>query len=412
MRRSALSEARGSRDCLRGKNLRTIYGARGEAMRDVFIDRPERRALAPSARICSNDAQPSGAQARHDQSYRHRRDRQGSAAWRTDLRHLERSAGGTGWNGRGTAARLQRPVVDLHYRGDLRRRAHAHVGGGVFGHPVLPCLQLFFHPSAIHVFHLRAPGRGDRGDVPRCSAHLRTPCQSTSRAGAAVAGRQFPGLGAAAARSTPHGGRRRERGRARDNPGAARGARGRSAGFHRGRRFREARRRGPGRRSEALDPILQTAMGRCWANLQAGGDGSVDEDLRDLSWHCLPLALRGRALGVACLRFPVPLPQLAPEQSQLLEAMLRDLAQALARTRLVRQLEAARVQGETERLRAALLSSVSHDLRSPLSTIIGSAESLSALPRQAVGRRPGGIGRRTSSAKASDSTATSRTCWT
>jgi len=34
------------------------------------------------------------------------------------------------------------------------------------------------------------------------------------------------------------------------------------------------------------------------------------------------------------------------------------------------------VRAETERLRAALLSSVSHDLRSPLSTIIGSAESL------------------------------------
>ncbi len=133
-----------------------------------------------------------------------------------------------------------------------------------------------------------------------------------------------------------------------------------------------------GGEARRFDPILQTAMGRCWANLQAGGDGSVDEDLRDLSWHCLPLALRGRALGVACLRFPVPLPQLAPEQSQLLEAMLRDLAQALARARLVRQLEAARVQGETERLRAALLSSVSHDLRSPLSTIIGSAESLVA----------------------------------
>ena len=76
------------------------------------------------------------------------------------------------------------------------------------------------------------------------------------------------------------------------------------------------------------------------------------------------------------------MPQLPAEKAQLIEAMLRDLAQALARARLVHQLEEARVQGESERLRAALLSSVSHDLRSPLSTIIGSAESLSVYRNQ------------------------------
>ena len=43
-----------------------------------------------------------------------------------------------------------------------------------------------------------------------------------------------------------------------------------------------------------------------------------------------------------------------------------------------RDLEAARVDSETERLRTALLSSVSHDLRSPLASVIGSATSLSA----------------------------------
>ena len=58
--------------------------------------------------------------------------------------------------------------------------------------------------------------------------------------------------------------------------------------------------------------------------------------------------------------------------------MVRGIADALARTQLVDPARGARVQGETERLRAALLSSVSHDLRSPLATIIGSAESLAA----------------------------------
>ena len=46
------------------------------------------------------------------------------------------------------------------------------------------------------------------------------------------------------------------------------------------------------------------------------------------------------------------------------------------RSQLFEALEAARAGAETDRLRAALLSSVSHDLRSPLSAMIGAAESL------------------------------------
>lgn len=127
-----------------------------------------------------------------------------------------------------------------------------------------------------------------------------------------------------------------------------------------------------------IDSSLQAAVDRCWSRLHSGSDENNNPDPGlELSWHCLPLSLRQRPLGVVCLRFPAPLPQLPTALAQLADAMVRDLAQALARARLVRQLEAARVQGEAERLRAALLSSVSHDLRSPLSTIIGSAESLS-----------------------------------
>jgi two-component system sensor histidine kinase KdpD len=76
------------------------------------------------------------------------------------------------------------------------------------------------------------------------------------------------------------------------------------------------------------------------------------------------------------LRFPEDAPRAGPEQARLIEAMADDIAQAVVRTRLVADLEDARVSGETERLRSALLSSVSHDLRSPLASIIGAAESL------------------------------------
>jgi len=62
--------------------------------------------------------------------------------------------------------------------------------------------------------------------------------------------------------------------------------------------------------------------------------------------------------------------------------MVQDIGQALERARLADELEGARVQGETERLRNALLSSVSHDLRSPLASMIGSAGTLSSYGEQ------------------------------
>ncbi len=125
------------------------------------------------------------------------------------------------------------------------------------------------------------------------------------------------------------------------------------------------------------DPALQRSLSRFLQKAHGDAAGAAPE-LADLSWHCLPVQLHARLLAVACLRFPLPLPQIPAVQAQLVQAMLRDLAQALARARLVHQVEQVRVLGESERLRAALLSSVSHDLRSPLSTIIGSAESLLA----------------------------------
>ncbi|RBC98041.1 histidine kinase, partial [Xanthomonas oryzae pv. oryzae] len=83
-------------------------------------------------------------------------------------------------------------------------------------------------------------------------------------------------------------------------------------------------------------------------------------------------------LGVAALRFRQGVQRPGLEQRRLAEAMVEDIGQAALRTRLVADLEGARVSGETERLRSALLSSVSHDLRSPLASMIGSASSLAS----------------------------------
>ncbi len=121
---------------------------------------------------------------------------------------------------------------------------------------------------------------------------------------------------------------------------------------------------------------VQAAAAADWSLAHQHLAGRSTDTLQGSAWWCVPMIVGERALGVVCMRFAEYVDRLRPEQSTLAQAMVQDLAQTLARTRLVTQLEAARVQAETELLRAALLSSVSHDLRSPLSSIIGSAESL------------------------------------
>ena len=70
----------------------------------------------------------------------------------------------------------------------------------------------------------------------------------------------------------------------------------------------------------------------------------------------------------------------------LLEALRAQVASGLERARLADEAQQARVAVEAERLRSTLLSSVSHDLRTPLATITGAASSCSRTPRSAPTR--------------------------
>ena len=70
------------------------------------------------------------------------------------------------------------------------------------------------------------------------------------------------------------------------------------------------------------------------------------------------------------------------DRRDLAQAMAQDIALALERARLAEELQQARVEGETERLRNAMLSSVSHDLRSPLASMIGAADTLAMYETQ------------------------------
>jgi two-component system sensor histidine kinase KdpD len=92
----------------------------------------------------------------------------------------------------------------------------------------------------------------------------------------------------------------------------------------------------------------------------------------------MPLTSTGRALGVLGLRPNRRDPPLDPEQRHLLDTFATQTAIALERAMLAEQAQRAKVEVETERLRVSLLSSVSHDLRTPLASIAGSASVLLA----------------------------------
>jgi two-component system sensor histidine kinase KdpD len=90
----------------------------------------------------------------------------------------------------------------------------------------------------------------------------------------------------------------------------------------------------------------------------------------------IPLMAAGAAFGtlMAVRRRDAPPP--SEEEMRLLEGCAQQAAAAIERARLSRQAEGSRLDAEANQLRAALFSSVSHDLRTPLSSIKASVTSL------------------------------------
>jgi two-component system, OmpR family, sensor histidine kinase KdpD len=69
-------------------------------------------------------------------------------------------------------------------------------------------------------------------------------------------------------------------------------------------------------------------------------------------------------------------PLLTPEQQRLFDALIDQAALAVDRVRLAADADRTKLALEADRLRSALLTSISHDLRTPLAAIIGAAGTL------------------------------------
>lgn len=90
----------------------------------------------------------------------------------------------------------------------------------------------------------------------------------------------------------------------------------------------------------------------------------------------LPLTSSHRTHGAIAFRVADVSRLLEPDQRRLLEACANQLALALERDRLAIEAAEARIQAESESVRSSLLSSVSHDLKTPLAAIAGASGSL------------------------------------
>lgn len=125
---------------------------------------------------------------------------------------------------------------------------------------------------------------------------------------------------------------------------------------------------------DELDDKSAAAAEWAWAHGKIAGRGSAT--LPVALWLFIPLKTGRGPAGILGVQMTEDADMPSPEQMRLLETLADQAAVAVERTILVSDIETARVATERERLRSALLSSLSHDLRTPLVSIMGAASSL------------------------------------
>ena len=127
---------------------------------------------------------------------------------------------------------------------------------------------------------------------------------------------------------------------------------------------------------DTLDAADLAAANWSWGKNHAAGRGA--DTLPGAKRLFLPMQTGRGAVGVIGIDRDEPGPILTPDQHRLLDALADQAALAIERVNLVEDVDRARLATETDRLRAALLTSISHDLRTPLASILGSATSLTS----------------------------------
>jgi len=113
---------------------------------------------------------------------------------------------------------------------------------------------------------------------------------------------------------------------------------------------------------------------RVWQTHMAAGRGAPT--FPDSTGLYLPLIASRGAIGVLAIFPDDPRRFDDPDQLYFLDAFASQVAASVERAELAREADRRQAEVEAEQLRNALLSSVSHDLRTPLAVITGSASTL------------------------------------
>jgi two-component system sensor histidine kinase KdpD len=125
---------------------------------------------------------------------------------------------------------------------------------------------------------------------------------------------------------------------------------------------------------DTLDEADLAAAKWTWQNDRAAGRGS--DTLPGAKRLFLPMHTGRGLIGVIGIDSDKAGPLLTPDQRRLLDALMDQGALAIERVRLVEDMDRVERTAETERLRSALLTSISHDLKTPLASVLGSAGTL------------------------------------
>ena len=125
---------------------------------------------------------------------------------------------------------------------------------------------------------------------------------------------------------------------------------------------------------DMLDEADVAAAKWAWQNNRAAGRGS--DTLPGAKRLFLPMRTGRGAIGVMGIDSDKTGPLLTPDQRRLLDALIDQAALAIERVYLVEDVDRAKRTIETDRLRSALLTSISHDLKTPLAAVLGAASTL------------------------------------
>lgn len=115
-----------------------------------------------------------------------------------------------------------------------------------------------------------------------------------------------------------------------------------------------------------------------WAFQHGVPAGFGTETLPAARGRYLPLKTAHGVVGVLGVEMPKSVSGLTPGERQLLEALANLAAVAIERARLAREANQLRLVRAKEEFQATLLNSISHDLRTPLASIMGVLSTLRA----------------------------------